>query len=206
MSSETFSLENFCRACMNSEGTGDDTKDNRRKTISIFNEPDIKEYENITIMELLLLTTPQLNIESGDMLPKTICENCLERLINAYEFQQMCIRVDEKFRLMIKEGQPANTQIVTDPLNDNAAAVTQAINDLTNILKIEMDEPLIDPNESNFSNKEIIGETADVKFETNINRWEDDSSNGSDNNDELFGDVDSDKDSDWESPKIVTKR
>ncbi|KAM7348473.1 uncharacterized protein ACRADG_007768 isoform 1-T4 [Cochliomyia hominivorax] len=193
-------LENFCRTCMN----GDEDKSNgkKRKTISIFEEAANKEFKNLTIMELLMLTTPQLHIESGDMLPKSLCESCLQRLLNAHEFQQMCIRVEEKFRQMIKEDeeQTANVHFVTDPLNDSVA-VTQAINDLTNILKIEMDEPLIDSNEADIMNKSITEDTDNIKLETKDNKWEDENSSINDE----YCDMDSDKDSEWESPTNILK-
>lgn len=200
MNSTTITLlENFCRTCMNGEVEDEkETKGNERKTMSIFNETESMKCKNITIMELLMLTTPQLNIDSGDMLPKTVCESCLERLINAHEFQLMCIRVEEKFRQMIKEQTPANSQIITDPLIDNSA-VTQAINDLSNILKIEMDETIIYQHESTINNKNVNVDTEDIKFETEENQWEDYSDS------DEFCDVDSDKDSEWETPSNVTK-
>ncbi|KAI8122868.1 Zinc finger protein 850 [Lucilia cuprina] len=188
MNSTTITLlENFCRTCMNGEVEDEkETKDNKRKTISIFNEPQSNECKNITIMELLMLTTPQLTIETDDMLPKTVCENCLERLVNAHAFQQMCIKVEEKFRQMIKDDKPAvNSQIITDPLIDN-------------ILKIEIDEAL--EQETALESKNLKEDVEDIKFEKEENHWEDYSDS------EEFCDVDSDKDSEWESSNVTKSK
>ena len=140
-------------------------------------------------MELLLLTTPKLRIETNDMLPKVLCEACLEKLINVHEFQKMCVRVEEKLRQLFDEQIALKSKLITDPLNDNTA-VNQAINDLTNMLKVELDEPVADNELSLVENDN--GEEKDVKFETENNQWDSGSS------DQFEDDISTDKDSDWE--------
>ena len=103
-------IENICRTCMGEDENFIKKSSKRRKTVSIFNVPKSMESGNITIMELLMLTTAQLNIEKDDMLPKILCESCLDRLLNAHEFQQMCIRVQQRFREILNEQKPVANQ------------------------------------------------------------------------------------------------
>lgn len=180
-----------------------------RKTVSIFSVPKSMETEK-TIMEILLLTTAQLNIDKDDMLPKILCESCVDRLIKAHEFQQMCLRVEQRFRDIIKEEETPATNHnnnSTDPLNESEVAET--IKDLNNILKIEMDEPLIDNAvcsaydagaiEDDVINNDDEDKSTGVKFETNKNEWTDSSDVGND-------DDASDIESDWEFQSIIKDR
>lgn len=171
-------LENLCRTCM-----GESLEN---KTISIFDKTEHLENKNATIMELLLLTTPKLKIEINDMLPKVLCENCVERLINVHEYQEMCIRVEEKLRKMLNDRTALESQIIIDPLNDNTT-VNQTINDLTNILKVEVDETIV------YNDEQLVNnEKGNMKLESENNLSESGSSN------KFEDDISTDKDSDWE--------
>lgn len=206
MNGETVALiENLCRTCMKGDKEANmENEAAKWKVISIFNKTEIMECENITIMELLLLTTPQLNIDTGDMLPKILCENCLESLVSAYKFQQMCVAVEQKLQQMIKEEPPGEFQMNKDPLKDNImdgpienVANSQYTNNDSDI-KTEMDEPLIDQEVSKFRNKTLVDESEDIKNETDDNRWQDVSDSDATNG--------IDSDSQWETLSHKAKR
>ncbi|GBP15756.1 CWF19-like protein 2 homolog [Eumeta japonica] len=93
---------------------------------------------------------------------------------------------------MLKEEFPTEVQTSKDPLKDSLmddstenVAVSQPKNDISNILKIEMDEPLIDQDAAGLCNKTLIDDSDDIKYETDDNEWLDTSDSDESSNTEM---------------------
>lgn len=205
-------LQTVCRTCMSSEANAESSEtppSKKRKTfktstsnmISIYNSPEGTD-NNVNsppIIEMLLNTTPQLRIEANDDLPKYLCEQCVGKLLKAYEFQQMSLRVDQQLREILQEqkhlpnenveGKEDSVDIsMDDPLDDS---ISRAICDITSTIKVEMEEPLIDTTQLENNYAERNASTENIKYEMQVQEYE--------LSDEAEGDVgncDSD-DSDW---------
>uniref|UniRef100_A0A1A9WLC9 Protein krueppel n=1 Tax=Glossina brevipalpis TaxID=37001 RepID=A0A1A9WLC9_9MUSC len=205
-------LQTVCRTCMSNEINAENSEtppSKKRRTfktstsnmISIYNSPEgIDNNVNLPpIIEMLLNTTPQLRIEANDDLPKYLCEECVDKLLKAYEFQQMSLRVDQQLREMLKEQKPlANENAegkedsvdisMDDPLEDN---ISRTVCDITSTIKVEMEEPLIDTTQLGDNYVERDVGTENVKYEMQVQEYD-----LSDEVDANIGNCDSD-DSDW---------
>lgn len=203
-------LDNICRSCMG-EGEDYNIKNKIPKTVSIFNKPEVVENCKISIMELLLLTTPQLNIENDDMLPKILCENCVNRLINAHKFQEMCIRTEIRLRDILNEQKPIIEQTIADPLRDSIKA--ECVVHIGDALKSELNEPLIDHNDVHNGSDDLKDKRTSPDFQDNRTGSEDDFNNDSNCSDDFNydptssdEDYNSDQDIDWKSELNTKKR
>ncbi|XP_075155324.1 uncharacterized protein LOC142228712 isoform X2 [Haematobia irritans] len=69
--------------------------------------------ENLSILEMLGLVIPQINIKNEDAIEFStlICESCVEKLVACFHFQRLCIDTDSKLREMFSN--PAQ-EIVLD--------------------------------------------------------------------------------------------
>lgn len=95
------SLLNKCRTCMQ------EFSNKRRKSDknqNICEVPNGSKYDT-TVMEMLLLIQPQIQIQMEDNLPKLICSYCVEKLIIVYEFIELYRKTDKKFRDILKDNE-----------------------------------------------------------------------------------------------------
>lgn len=53
------------------------------------------------IVSVMLSACTQMLMHQDDGMPNEICDSCLDRLISAYEFQQECIRSDQRIRAVL---------------------------------------------------------------------------------------------------------
>lgn len=143
-------VENLCRTCMGEEESVYITtpkRDSNNALISIFNGPrqDVA-CGSITILEILQQATPQLSIDKEDLLPKSLCKNCLDKLVNIHQFQQKCLLAEQRLKDLMNESTAATGVMDSedDPLTNSK--IEEDFPGLHNILKIEMDEALIDDN------------------------------------------------------------
>lgn len=128
---------------------------------SIFNGPQHNTANgSIYIKELLEQATPQLSIDKDDLLPKSVCKSCLDKLVNVYDFQQKCLLAEMKLKDLAKDSNVAMRLMdhEDDPLTYRK--IPEEFTDIHNILKIEMDEVLID--ENNHTNNDIVSKPIDI--------------------------------------------
>lgn len=95
------SLLNKCRTCMQ------EFSNKRRKSDknqNICEVPNGSKYDT-TVMEMLLLIQPQIQIQMEDNLPKLICSYCVEKLIIVYEFIELYRKTDKQFRDILKDNE-----------------------------------------------------------------------------------------------------
>lgn len=89
---------NMCRCCMI-----EDNNDGNIELLSIFS----KLQDTISLKDILKEAIPRLKVSDEDRLPKKVCLNCLEAVKEIYQFQQNCLKNEEKFceMLMVKKEQ-----------------------------------------------------------------------------------------------------
>jgi hypothetical protein len=87
-------MEECCRIC--------------RKSISFISFLIDSYHDGIPISEMLLKTCP-IDITTDDpiglLLPKSICDDCLEVISAAYNLQRVCVESDQYFRSLISNDQ-----------------------------------------------------------------------------------------------------
>ncbi|KAM7346466.1 uncharacterized protein ACRADG_006388 isoform 2-T2 [Cochliomyia hominivorax] len=124
-------MENICRTCMLNKAKLPEMEleFNEIKMTSIFNVPEEYEEENLSIMELIKISVPQLKIDNNDILPKYICQRCLEKITDIYNFQQKCLNIEDKLYKMLKEGDLMDSENSTEHL-ELEVIKTELINDV----------------------------------------------------------------------------
>lgn len=102
---------------------------------------------NISIMDLLKASIPQLKLDPNAKLPKNICLDCVGRAKEFYVFQQRCLEVENQFDDILE------TMIMAKSEDDNDNG-----NSFYYVYETELDEG------ENLENAEAIGieEVADV--------------------------------------------
>lgn len=158
-------MEDICRTCMLNKAEHQDMEqdDGEIRMSSIFNVPEEDQQIKLNIKELIKITVPQLKIEDNDMLPKHICQKCLEKITDIYQFQQKCLNIEEKLYKILNESdlidpvnntEPLEIEIVkTEMLNDdNSMEYTCNSNEMMEKeeININYDPILNDCNESDF--------------------------------------------------------
>ncbi|XP_058980305.1 zinc finger protein ZFP2-like isoform X1 [Musca domestica] len=85
------SIPAICRTCLDPEG--------RYFQISDYVD------ESLSIIEILDVIVPQIRImeEKHSEFAPLICEECLEKLLQSYRFQQLCIDADNQLRKLFEE-------------------------------------------------------------------------------------------------------
>ncbi|XP_067636786.1 zinc finger protein ZFP2-like [Eurosta solidaginis] len=114
-------FEFICRTCMHVVAEADgyaasnslDLEQPKRQWQSIFET--VADCDPLPINEMLNSTLQQINVQLSDELPKNICCKCVEHLLSAYRFQQMCIQSDQKMRELITNCN-ANLKIKASPI------------------------------------------------------------------------------------------
>ncbi|XP_065364431.1 zinc finger protein 34-like isoform X1 [Calliphora vicina] len=99
-------MENICRTCMLNKAEQPEMEQdlNDIKMIPIFIVLEEAKKEKLSVKELITTSVPQIKIEENDQLPKSICQKCLEKIQDIYNFQQKCVNIEEKFYKMLCEG------------------------------------------------------------------------------------------------------
>ncbi|KAI9583639.1 zinc finger protein 90-like [Glossina fuscipes] len=97
----TVAMQKMCRLCMS------ETAENKKvysKMYSIYKAPSGEK--DVSIVELIKQTLPRLRISDKDLLPKSICENCVLKLMDFYKFQELCLKVEQKYKkFLVQEDQ-----------------------------------------------------------------------------------------------------
>ncbi|XP_067635454.1 uncharacterized protein [Eurosta solidaginis] len=170
-------LDYLCRTCMNEVETSTAGCYNkpRREWKSIFDK--IKEYDSLQIFELIVNTVPQIKIRLMDELPKKICCKCLQQLLTARRFQQMCVQSEENMRAMVSKKR-ADIEI---SMIEAAMEVEKGSNDkdsyplknfhrstLQNLQNLTIQEPLLE--ESELINDLEVSPSSDTDHLQNINQ------------------------------------
>ncbi|XP_067635469.1 zinc finger protein 91-like [Eurosta solidaginis] len=90
-------LDWMCRTCMD-----DVNSPSTKPWQSIFHR--VEKCGALRILELLTKTVPQLaGGQLNDELPKKICGKCLEQLLSAYQFQQMCVQSEARICELVSQ-------------------------------------------------------------------------------------------------------
>uniref|UniRef100_A0A1I8MGJ5 Zinc finger protein 865 n=1 Tax=Musca domestica TaxID=7370 RepID=A0A1I8MGJ5_MUSDO len=102
-----------------------------------------------TILEMLHEIVPQIRIdhEEDTDLSTIICENCVDKLVTSYKFQQMCVDTDHQLRQLIV----ASTELIVDTRENewHSDVVEHKVDDVVDEMKIELydlDENFADVN------------------------------------------------------------
>uniref|UniRef100_W8BUD5 Zinc finger protein ZFP69 n=1 Tax=Ceratitis capitata TaxID=7213 RepID=W8BUD5_CERCA len=97
-------FECLCRTCMHEvpEATiiaSNSNQPAQQQWQYIFNTVD--ECDSMRITDLLVRIMPQLQLNFSKQLPQRICKLCLEYLLNAYRFQQMCLQSEQQLHDLV---------------------------------------------------------------------------------------------------------
>ncbi|XP_067635468.1 zinc finger protein 91-like [Eurosta solidaginis] len=122
----------LCRTCMIEVSSSEDNAAPGQQWKSIFDE--IEEYGGLQISGLLSSTVPQISeVQLSDGLSKKICSKCLQQLVCAYRFQQMCVQSEKSMRELLVSKKWASmdvsvidTVIQDERLSNNRVLSTQA--------------------------------------------------------------------------------
>ncbi|XP_067636665.1 zinc finger protein 85-like [Eurosta solidaginis] len=122
----------LCRTCMIEVSSSEDNAEPGQQWKSIFDE--IEEYGGLQISGLLSSTVPQISeVQLKDGLSKKICSKCLQQLVCAYRFQQMCVQSEKSMRELLVSKKWASmdvsvidTVIQDERLSNNRVLSTQA--------------------------------------------------------------------------------
>ncbi|XP_067636666.1 zinc finger protein 879-like [Eurosta solidaginis] len=105
-------LESLCRTCMHEIVEATSVEPNamsEQQWQYVFDSID--ECGAKRIAELITNTMPQIKVHLFDELPKKICLDCVQQLLSAYRFQQMCTQSDQQMReLIAKRNIDANPE------------------------------------------------------------------------------------------------
>jgi len=114
LSAEYF--ENMCRACMFNYDhiLHPDSQPIRLYSIYDHRPKGRNSTTEVQIVQLLTSITPALNIQPLDKLPKTICSNCVRKLQELNDFQEMCANSQKNMLSMIDTNENSTNQL--DPL------------------------------------------------------------------------------------------
>ncbi|XP_067636568.1 zinc finger protein 70-like [Eurosta solidaginis] len=93
----------LCRTCMNEVQPPlyCDTRKPEQQWVSIFDI--IEECGSLRIAELISNAVPQIKMQLSDDLPTKICCQCLQQLLSAYRFQEICIQSEEKMLELVSK-------------------------------------------------------------------------------------------------------
>lgn len=122
------SLKNLCRTCMTSFAN---MKRDTRTTIhrqSISEKPAGCD-DGPSIMELLQIVQPFIEVQLQDDLPKLICVGCVQQLQLAHEFLEMYRDSDDKFRKLLKEVYLQEEAISPKELDENFEEMIDKVED-----------------------------------------------------------------------------
>lgn len=99
-------IDDMCRTCMSDASVKMEKEKQMVPLDSTFIEiPD--EGQNISVMEVLRTSIPQLQLEQNEKLPKCICLECANKLKELHQFQQICLKVEQQFIEMLETPAPA---------------------------------------------------------------------------------------------------
>ncbi|XP_073831435.1 uncharacterized protein [Musca autumnalis] len=140
---------NKCRTCLN--------ENMQQKFFQLYD--CIEEQEHKIILEMLDETIPQLKIREENRFSQLICQECLDKLLASYRFQQLCIATNNKLLATCpnKEENEVLDERELDPLTEEPCS------------KIKQD---LDDN----SECKIVPEELNFKFEM---EWSEDDNEGS---------------------------
>ncbi|XP_073831476.1 uncharacterized protein [Musca autumnalis] len=136
------SLDRMCRTCI-FDGTLEYEPLIEREMVPL--ETTIIEELNISIMQLLKASIPQLKLDPNAKLPKNICLDCVGRAKEFYVFQQRCLEVENQFDDILE------TMIIAKSEDDNDNG-----NSFYYVYETELDEG------HNLENAEEIGVAEEV--------------------------------------------
>ncbi|KAF2893522.1 hypothetical protein ILUMI_12654 [Ignelater luminosus] len=135
----TKDFNKICRACLTST-----------ETAIIFEI----SYENVNLYEIFK-TCASVQIEKNDNLPQNICESCLLRLIQLYEFRQQCQRSDILLRIELNQENVKHEEVkVEEPIisNEEGDVITEDTANNSEKLHAEIVKETIK------DNKELVSE------------------------------------------------
>lgn len=95
----TLAMQKMCRLCMS------ETAENKKVYSKMYSIYKVPSDQKVSIVELIKQTL-RLHISDKDPLPKSICENCVLKLMDFYKFQELCLKVEQKYKkILIQEDQ-----------------------------------------------------------------------------------------------------
>ncbi|XP_067613492.1 zinc finger protein 492-like isoform X3 [Eurosta solidaginis] len=105
-----------CRTCMNEVNGSSYDNDVKTQKQWQYIVDEIEECGSMRIVDLISNTIPQIGTQLSDELPKKICFECLQQLLSAYHFQQMCVQSEKHIReLLIKKRTGLNISTMVEP-------------------------------------------------------------------------------------------
>uniref|UniRef100_A0A1I8PWC2 Protein krueppel n=1 Tax=Stomoxys calcitrans TaxID=35570 RepID=A0A1I8PWC2_STOCA len=184
------SLQNKCRTCMCDKNTKD-SEDSTNKIGHIF--PLHTIFDGLSILDMLKASIPKLNLQQQhDSFPKNICFECVKEVKNIYQFQEKCLRTEQRINELLRAPSEYDEDTRT---NDSFRAKTT--------LKAKVKEDVF-VNEESLQSDQFINEengSDDDLLDTNDEIDEDDeiieSCYSDDQSIDFFLDEDSDMDDEY---------
>lgn len=106
-------MENVCRLCWQ----------------QAYDLSTVFQFKNTHLVaDLITEIVPEITIQRNDLLPKLICRNCLDIIVNACELKALSIKNDVKMRALVDVKQPTEF-IIKDEPNPESVVQMDEIND-----------------------------------------------------------------------------
>ncbi|XP_073832616.1 uncharacterized protein [Musca autumnalis] len=149
-----------CRTCLCEQG-------NEKLNQHYYNLDDYIEAEEARIMDMLDDMVPQIKIkEEINILPRLVCQNCVDKLLNGHRFQQLCIESNKYLLACLNSSQA----VQDNEAQDKQELMNVLLDPLTGVEDVKLKQEL----EEEVENYQCITNAEDLEFSLKSDKeWED---------------------------------